>query len=81
MPKLRYALFITLLTSVIVQALSGLALWLPKPSFLGIRRMSWKTIHDYDAILIVVLVLAHIIINWGWITLITHNLLSGKSAK
>lgn len=87
---IHYSLFILLLLSGLVQAVSGFLLWLFIPGGhrgFGIHpvqgqilwsRYTWIEIHDWNALALVVLVLVHLVLHWRWILVATRKIV-GKS--
>jgi cytochrome b561 len=84
---INYVLFVLLLLLGFIQAISGFLLWLVIPgghSGFGINqvdgtvlwsRYTWIEIHDWTAIILVVVVIIHIILHWKWITQTTKKIL------
>ena len=84
---IHYSLFILLLLSGLVQAVSGFLLWLFIPGGhrgFGIHpvqgqilwsRFTWIELHDWDALALLILVIIHIILHWKWILVATKKLL------
>ncbi len=71
----------------LMQAVSGFVLWLALPSggrgaagggtFLW-SRATWLTIHDRVAVILIVIVIIHVILHWGWIVRMTKSYFSQK---
>jgi cytochrome b561 len=87
----NYILFIFLLLSGLLQAISGFLLWLVIPgghrgfggAFQGQvlwSRYTWIEIHDWTAVALVVLVILHIILHWKWIIYMTKKTLRIQSS-
>jgi hypothetical protein len=83
----HYSLFIILLISGLIQAVSGFLLWLVIPGGhrgFGLHgagtqvlwsRYTWIEIHDWDALALVIIVIIHIILHWKWIFVATKKML------
>ncbi|MGD1120146.1 MAG: DUF4405 domain-containing protein [Dehalococcoidales bacterium] len=84
---IKYILFILLLLTGLIQAVSGFLLWLFIPGGhrgFGIHpvqgqilwsRFTWIEIHDWTAVALVIIVIIHIILHWKWIFLTTKKML------
>ena len=76
----NYLIALVMALLALVQAVSGLILWLALPSggrgdggtFLFSRDV-WLTMHNRAAIALTVIVLIHIILHWGWIVRMTKS--------
>jgi ABC-type dipeptide/oligopeptide/nickel transport system permease subunit len=83
----NYILALVMVLLALFQAVSGFVLWLVLPrgdGYMGGRgeqstflwtRDSWITIHDWTAVALVVIVVIHIILHWGWIVRMTRSYL------
>ncbi|MBW2966420.1 DUF4405 domain-containing protein [Candidatus Woesearchaeota archaeon] len=76
--------------SFIITAATGLAIFFFLPSqvrggrlyeFLGITKGTWKIIHDWAGIIMVLLVIIHLALHWKWIVNMTKNLFSKKKIE
>ena len=66
----------------LVQAVSGFVLWLALPSggrgtFLWSRGV-WLNMHSRSAIVLMILVIVHVILHWGWIVSMTKSCVGRK---
>jgi predicted permease len=88
--SINYILFIFLVISGLIQAVSGFLLWLVIPGGhrgFGIggglartgnfiwSRYTWIEIHDWSAVALVIIVIIHIILHWNWIIYTTKKIL------
>jgi hypothetical protein len=79
----NYILALVMALLALCQAVSGFVLWVVLPrGYMGGRdtdstfiwpRDSWINIHDWTAIALVVIVLVHVILHWGWIVRMTKS--------
>jgi len=79
----NFIMFILLLFTGLIEAISGFVLWLMLPGGQGYQdnqsitaiarstviwgRHTWIDIHDWFAVVIVVLVVIHLVLHWKWI--------------
>jgi hypothetical protein len=81
----NYLLALVMALLALFQAVSGFVLWLVLPRGGGYRgglgdaggtflwsREGWIVLHDWTAVALVVIVLVHIILHWGWIVRMTR---------
>jgi len=72
--KVKFVVDLLMFLDFLVLAISGFVLWLVlkhngftfRESFI-FPRWQWLTIHDWTAVILVVLILVHLILNWIWI--------------
>ena len=80
----NYLLAMVMALLALCQAVSGFVLWvvLPRGGYMGGRgsdgtflwtRDGWINIHDWTAVALVVIVVTHIILHWGWIVRMTKS--------
>ena len=80
----NYLLAMVMALLALCQGVSGFVLWvvLPRGGYMGGRgsdgaflwaRDSWINIHDWTAVALVVIVVIHIILHWGWIVRMTKS--------
>lgn len=82
----NYTLALVMALLALFQAISGFVLWLVLPTGGGYRggfgtaggtflwsRDGWISIHDWTAAALVVIVIIHIILHWGWIARMTRS--------
>jgi ABC-type dipeptide/oligopeptide/nickel transport system permease subunit len=87
----NYILALVMALLALFQAVSGFVLWLVLPRGGGYQgggstaggtflwsRDSWMNIHDWTAVALVVIVVIHIILHWGWIVRITRSYFKPK---
>jgi hypothetical protein len=86
----NYILALVMVLLALFQAVSGFILWLvlPRGGYQGGRgiaggtflwsRDSWMNIHDWTAVALVVIVVIHIILHWGWIVRMTRSYFKPK---
>ena len=76
--------FIALLIVWVIVLVSALVLWLILPSgasrfaptnyLLGLKRCEWVQIHVVISVLFSILVVIHLVLNWGWVKNVTKYL-------
>jgi len=84
-----FSLFVALVISGLVEAVSGFVLWIALPSggsggnhavseaaFLGLTRHTWLDLHDWFAIALIVIVTIHALLHWPWIWRMTKKYFS-----
>jgi hypothetical protein len=49
-------------------------------TFAGIERSTWVTIHDWAAVLFVVIVVIHVAVHWKWVIRQTRAVFTGSRA-
>jgi hypothetical protein len=81
----NYLLALIMALLALAQAVSGFVLWVVLPrggGFQGGRgeesafiwiRDGWINLHDWTAVALVVIVLVHITLHWGWIVRMTRS--------
>jgi ABC-type dipeptide/oligopeptide/nickel transport system permease subunit len=83
----NYILALVMALLALFQAVSGFVLWLVLPrggGYMGGRgtdgngiflwpRDTWIDLHDWTAVALVVIVVVHIILHWGWIIRMTRS--------
>jgi hypothetical protein len=87
----NYILALVMALLALFQAVSGFVLWLVLPRGDGYQggrsiaggtflwsRNSWMNIHDWTAVALVVIVVIHIILHWGWIVRMTRSYFKPK---
>jgi hypothetical protein len=91
--EINYILFIILFLLGLIQAVSGLLLWLviPEGGYQGGRgieasgstfiwdRHTWINLHDWTAVALLVMVIIHLILHWKWIAHMTKKSVGIKS--
>ncbi|MBS3088995.1 DUF4405 domain-containing protein [Candidatus Pacearchaeota archaeon] len=72
--KLKFLVDVLMFFSFLTTAVSGFVLWLVLPRGSGragnvfiFFRETWLLIHDWFSVLLVILILFHLVLNWGWI--------------
>jgi hypothetical protein len=88
-----YILALMMALLALSQAISGFVLWLVLPrgeGYMGGRgaavsggtflwsRDIWLNLHNWTAVALVVIVVVHIILHWGWIARMTKSYFSQK---
>jgi hypothetical protein len=87
----NYLIFLALVLLALLQTVSGFILWLVLPSGDGYRggagvigensfvwdRHIWLDLHDWTAVILVVMVIIHLVLHWRWITYMTKKFLKG----
>jgi ABC-type dipeptide/oligopeptide/nickel transport system permease subunit len=87
----NYVLALLMALLALFQAVSGFVLWLVLPGgYMGGRgaavgrgtflwsRATWLNLHDWTAVALVVIVVVHVILHWGWIVRMTRSYFSQK---
>jgi ABC-type dipeptide/oligopeptide/nickel transport system permease subunit len=86
----NYILALVMALLALFQAVSGFVLWLVLPRGDGYQggrgeqntflwtRDGWIVLHDWTAVALVVIVVIHIILHWGWIVRITRSYFKPK---
>jgi len=84
----NYILVVMLAVASVAEAVSGFVLWFALPhvgggggrfgggslqQFWSLTRTAWTDMHDWAAIALVVIVLAHIAMHWKWIWRMTKQ--------
>jgi hypothetical protein len=81
----NYLLALVMALLALFQAVSGFVLWLVLPRGDGYQggrgevstflwtRDSWINLHDWTAVALVVIVVIHVILHWGWIIRMTRS--------
>jgi hypothetical protein len=81
----NYILALVMAVFALFQGISGFVLWVVLPhggGYMGGRgtdgtfiwsRDSWINIHDWTAVALVIIVLVHVILHWGWIVRMTRS--------
>ncbi len=84
----NYILFVFLFFLGLFQAVSGLIMWLVLPhggggwrgggggagaTFLWLARDTWRDLHNWVALALLVVVVLHIIIHWKWVWRMTRS--------
>jgi ABC-type dipeptide/oligopeptide/nickel transport system permease subunit len=85
----NYILALIMALLALFQAVSGFVLWLALPAgYMGGRgtdstflwsRGIWLNLHNWTAVALVVIVLVHVILHWGWVVRMTRSYFSQKS--
>jgi hypothetical protein len=60
-------LVVILFISILMQTLTGLLL-LSGTSLFGVTLDIWRDLHVISAIILLVVIVLHIVVNWSWIT-------------
>jgi len=91
--KLMYAVVAASFVTFLVEAVSGFALWLTLANGSGggrgrgggfggetfiFDRHTWLHIHDWFAVVLVVLIAVHVAMHWKWIMRTTRSLFPGS---
>ena len=91
--RMLYAVVAASFVTFLVEAVSGFVLWLVLPSGLGggrgrgggfstesfiFDRHTWLDIHDWAAVVLVVLIAVHVAMHWKWIMRTTRSLFRGS---
>jgi ABC-type dipeptide/oligopeptide/nickel transport system permease subunit len=87
----NYILALVMALLALFQAVSGFVLWVVLPRGGGYRggqgttggtflwsRDAWINLHDWTAVALVIIVVIHIILHWGWIVRMTRSYFSQK---
>lgn len=84
----NYILFVLLFCLGLFQAVSGFIMWFVLPhgdggwrggggsaeaTFLALARDTWRDLHDWVAVALLVVVILHIIIHWKWVWRMTKS--------
>ncbi len=79
----NYLLAFIMAVFALFQGITGFILWVVLPrGYMGGRgadstfiwpRDSWIVLHDWTAVALVVIVLVHVILHWGWIVRMTRS--------
>ena len=82
----NYILALIMALLALFQAVSGFVLWLALPGgYMGGRgaadgggtflwsRATWIDLHSWTAVALVVIVVVHVILHWGWIIRMTRS--------
>ena len=75
--KLMAILVVILFISFLMQALTGLLL-LSGTSLFGVTLDIWRDLHVISAIILLVVIVLHIVVNWSWITTNFQRVLKQK---
>jgi hypothetical protein len=90
---IHYVLFIVMLVLGLFQIFSGFIMWFVLPrgglgrgaggsgdvTFWALSRHNWADLHDWVAVVLVVVVIVHFILHWKWIVRMTRSYLGGAS--
>ena len=91
--RMLYAVVAASFVTFLVEAVSGFVLWLVLPSGLGggrgrgggfsgesfiFDRHTWLDIHDWAAVVLVLLIAVHVAMHWKWIMRTTRSLFRGS---
>ncbi len=90
---IHYVLFIVMLVLGLFQALSGFIMWFVLPrgglgrgaggsgdaTFWSLSRHNWADLHDWAAVVLLVVVIIHVVLHWKWIVRMTRYYLKGAS--
>ena len=91
--RMLYAVVAASFVTFLVEAVSGFVLWLALPNGSGggrgwggglggesfiFDRHTWLAIHDWFAVILVVLVAVHVAMHWKWIVRTTRSLFRGN---
>jgi len=89
-PKINYLVDSTAFISFLVTSVTGLVIFIFLPSgvrqgrlqeFFGMNKGTWNFIHIWSGILMLVFVVIHLILHWGWIAYMTKNVFGGIKNK
>jgi ABC-type dipeptide/oligopeptide/nickel transport system permease subunit len=81
----NYIIALVMALLALFQAVAGFVLWLALPSggrgaggggtFLW-NRATWLDLHNWTAVALVVIVIIHVVLHWGWIVRMTRSYFS-----
>ncbi|MBA7641135.1 hypothetical protein ES703_48808 [subsurface metagenome] len=84
----NYILFVTLFFLGLFQAVSGFIMWLALPrggggrgggaTFWSLARDTWRDLHDWVAVALLVMIIIHLILHWKWIVYVTKSYFKEK---
>jgi ABC-type dipeptide/oligopeptide/nickel transport system permease subunit len=81
----NYVLALIMGLLALFQAITGFVLWLALPRGRGAGggtflwdRDTWIDLHNWTAVALVVIVLIHVILHWGWIVRMSRSYFSQK---
>jgi len=79
----NYILFVILFFLGLFQAVSGFIMWLALPhsgggrgggdTFWSLARDTWRDLHDWVAVALLVIIIIHLILHWKWIVYMTKS--------
>lgn len=83
--EIRYSINLILLVTFAVSAVSGYILWFILPpgkfSFLGVTRRDWIVVHMWSSLIFTFSLIAHLVINMGWMVKVTKKLFFSKEER
>jgi hypothetical protein len=80
----NYILVSLVVAGSLIEAVSGFVLWFALPhsggrwaslQYWGITRTTWVDIHDWAAVGLTVVVLAHLLLHWKWVVTVTRQII------
>jgi hypothetical protein len=90
---LLYWIAVAALLALLLEAASGLILWIALPrgdgfhfrgagsraahESFGLSRETWLDIHDWTGIALIVILLVHLLLHWRWVLNVTRRVLMG----
>ena len=84
----NYILFVILFFLSLFQAVSGFVMWLALPHgggygrgggngseavFWALTRDTWRDLHDWVAVALLVMIITHLVLHWRWIVHMTKS--------
>ncbi len=89
-PRTNYIIDALMAIAFLVSAVTGLIMFFFLPGgvrqggyqeFLGIIKHSWSTVHVWSGIVMILLVIIHVVLHWGWIVCMTKEIFGKRKNK
>jgi len=81
--KINYIVDSLMLLSFLATSITGGIIFFFLPSgvkqgrfqeFMGVEKQIFSLVHDWAGLLLIILVIVHFLLHWGWFTIMTKNL-------